>query len=136
VSIAAPVETPFEQRIAGLVAANERIAVERDGYKKLYPETLALCRKLERGILGQKREKLSPGDAQITMSLLDDAAEPGAGMGTAQPSTTTSEEVRAHSRRKPTGRKPIPGEGGVPTRPLLGAGRARATRPVRILVEA
>ncbi len=105
-SIAAPVETPFEQPIAELVAANERIAVERDGYKKLYLETLALCRKLERGILGQKREKLSPGDAPITMSLLGDAAEPGA--GTAQPSTTTSEDVRAHSRRKPTGRKPIP----------------------------
>ncbi len=46
------------------------IAVERDECKELYLATLELCRRLEQGIIGQKREKLSAGDAQTTMSLL------------------------------------------------------------------
>jgi transposase len=100
----------MEERIAELVAAHERITTERDGYKKLYLETLELCRKLERGIIGQKREKLSAGDAQITMSLLGMLLGEANGAVADEPVPVPTEEVRAHTRQKPTGRKPLPEE--------------------------
>ncbi len=93
-----------------VVALVERISTERDGYKKLYLETLDLCRKLERGLLGQKREKLSAGDAQITMSLLGMLLGGEAAANAAEPIPAPVEEVRAHTRQKPTGRKPLPEE--------------------------
>ena len=34
------------------------VSTERDQYKKLYRDMLELCRKLERGIVGTKREKV------------------------------------------------------------------------------
>ncbi len=106
---AATAETQIDARIAELAAANERIGAERDGYKKLYLETLELCRKLERGLLGQKREKLSAGDAQITMSLLGMLLGGEAAASAAEePTPAPVEEVRAHTRQKPTGRKPLP----------------------------
>lgn len=42
-----------------LVAANEKLVTERDEYRKLYLSMLETCRKLELGILGQKREKVT-----------------------------------------------------------------------------
>lgn len=93
----------LEKKFAALAATVERLSAERDQYKQLYLEMLELCRKLERGILGQKREKLAGNDPQLTLALLDmlvgdrPAAEP-----------PKVEEVRAHERTKPTGRKPLP----------------------------
>jgi transposase len=103
--------TQIPENRAELVALVERISAERDGYRKLYLETLALCRKLERGLLGQKREKLSAGDAQLSMSLLGMLlAGNGAAGDAAEPVPAPVEEVRAHKRTKPTGRKPLPEE--------------------------
>lgn len=102
----AAVEIPGSiEEAAALIA---RLGVERDGYRKLYLETLELCRKLERGIVGQKREKLSAGDAQVTLSLLGMLLgdRPAAG-GEAAPE---SREIPAHTRRRPTGRRPLPEE--------------------------
>jgi hypothetical protein len=45
------------------------VAQERDEYKKLYLSTLELCRRLERGLLSQQRERFTGGDS-VTMSLL------------------------------------------------------------------
>lgn len=103
---AAHAETPIEERIAELLADNQKIAAERDGYKKLYLETLELCRRLERGIVGQKREKLSASDAQVTMSLLGMLL--GGVDASAAAAPAPVDEVRAHARRRPTGRKPLP----------------------------
>ncbi|HEX7487299.1 MAG TPA: IS66 family transposase [Anaeromyxobacteraceae bacterium] len=103
--------TPIPESRDLVVALVERISTERDGYKKLYRETLELCRKLERGLLGQKREKLSAGDAQITMSLLGMLLGGGATPDAAvEPIPVPVDEVRAHTRQKPTGRKPLPEE--------------------------
>jgi len=95
----------IEERLAALETQLSALGAERDQYKKLYLEMLERCRKLELGILGQKREKLSAGDEQMTLSLLemmlgrrDAAPEP-------PPEKTP---VKAHDRAKPTGRKPIP----------------------------
>jgi transposase len=90
-----------------IVALVERLSSERDGYRKLYLETLALCRKLERGIFGQKREKLSATQSQVTMSLLGLLLENADRTASSTPVVVT-EEVRAHRRQKPTGRKPLP----------------------------
>jgi transposase len=99
----APITLPeTKEEVAALV---ERLSSERDGYRKLYLETLELCRKLERGILGQKRERMSGEDAQVAMSLLGMLV----GRQAAEPPPRV-EEVRAHERKKPTGRKPLPEE--------------------------
>lgn len=91
----------LEQRLAAQEKSLAKIAEERDQYKKLYMEMLERCRKLELGILGQKRERLSAPDEQLTLSilgsLLSNRSEP-------EPPKTA---VESHERAKPTGRKPI-----------------------------
>jgi transposase len=62
-----------EAKMDALVAANEKLAAERDEYRKLYLSMLETCRKLELGILGQKREKVTTAPGQ--MSLARDALE-------------------------------------------------------------
>ncbi len=90
-----------------LVAANEKLVAEREEYRKLYLNTLELCRKLEQGILGQKRERLSGDESQLSLSMLNMLL----GEGTVPSSAVSKpavEHVRAHDRVKPTGRKPLP----------------------------
>jgi hypothetical protein len=53
------------QRLAAQEKSLAKLTEERDQYKKLYMEILELCRKLELGILGQKRERLSAPDEQL-----------------------------------------------------------------------
>lgn len=95
----------LEERLVALMAAAERLTSERDQYKKLYLEMLELCRKLERGIVGQKRERLSASDDQLTLSLMQMLLGKGEPAAPTEPET---EHVKAHDRKKPTGRKPIP----------------------------
>jgi transposase len=96
-------------RVDGLAAEREALAMERDEYRKLYLQTLETCRKLELGLVGAKRERLSDGDAQLTMSMLGMLLGDGVG-GSAEPPTPPPPEtpVAAHTRTKPTGRKPLP----------------------------
>lgn len=85
---------------------------EREEYRALYLETMERCRKLERGILSSKSEKLPPNEDQLSLGVLAmvlnesqqaalDAALDAAKAGAEQ-------EVKAHTRRAPTGRKPLP----------------------------
>jgi hypothetical protein len=94
-----------------LAAERATLTTERDEYRKLYLQTLALCRKLELGITGAQRERLSPGDTQLTMSLLGmllgDGAR-GTPTTTEPPPAAAETQVEAHTRAKPTGRKPLP----------------------------
>lgn len=100
------------EKLSELSARVDALAAERDEYRKLYLQTLELCRKLEMGIIGQKRERLSPGDTQLTMSLLQMMLGHGAGGSSAPPEPPSppaaETRVAAHSRTKPTGRKPLP----------------------------
>ena len=95
-----------------LHARIDELTVERECYRELYMKALEQCRKLELGLLGQKRERLSPNDTQLTMALLatllaerapseTESVEVGADAGEIKP-------VREHLRRKPTGRRPLP----------------------------
>jgi hypothetical protein len=79
----------------------------RDEYRRLYFEMMERCRKLERGLLGQKAERLRGDDAQLSLSVLElmlDERE----KAELHESLAIDSEVRAHKRHKPTGRRPIP----------------------------
>jgi len=100
-----------EAKLAELSARVDDLAAERDQYRKLYLQTLELCRKLELGIIGPKRERLSGADAQLTMSMLGMLLGDGAGGSAAlpvPPRPPVETPVAAHTRAKPTGRKPLP----------------------------
>jgi transposase len=79
---------------------------ERDQYHRLYLDMLERCRKLERGLLGQKAERLNPHESQMSLDVLglllsDSHAEAAAQI-------PEFDEIKPHLRRKPTGRAPIP----------------------------
>jgi transposase len=105
-----PDDTNIAMRLSALEQQNNeyklqigQLVEQRDQYKKLYLDMLELCRKLERGILGQKREKLPSTDEQLTLDVL------GMLLGGKQPEPPPeTEQVKAHERAKPTGRKPLP----------------------------
>jgi transposase len=94
----------LEDKLVQLGAERDEVAKERDEYKRLYLKMLEQCRKLELGILGQKRERFVDGDPQLTMSLLNMLV----GQEEAPREAAACEEVAAHTRAKPTGRKPLP----------------------------
>lgn len=96
-----------------LVATAEQLVSERDKYRELYVKALELCRKLEKGLIGPKRERVTDDDAQLRLALLGLLApESQTDNGSAGPSESTSEDkdtdVAGHKRAKPTGRKPLP----------------------------
>ena len=98
-------ETPSE-----LATRLATVTAERDAYKRLYVETLELCKRLELGIVGRGRERDLDNPAQTTMSLLS-MMTGGAGTATAAASAAQPDEtvqVLAHERKKPTGRQPLP----------------------------
>lgn len=75
---------------------------EREQFKALYQQMLETNERLARGLLGQKAERLEPNDAQLTLGILAMLLKAGA------PAATREEKVREHTRKKPTGRKPLP----------------------------
>jgi transposase len=89
------------------VATAER---EREEYRALYLQTMERCRKLELGILGSKSEHVPENEAQLSLGVLSmvlnerQLADLDAAIATAN----TEQDVKAHTRRKPTGRKPLP----------------------------
>lgn len=106
-----PQEASVLEPIEALSALQERVLAERDRYHELYLDLLERCKKLEQGIVaGRKAERLDPADAQLTLSLLAalvGQAEPVAQAPPADPDPGT-QEIGAHTRRKPSGRKPLP----------------------------
>ena len=83
---------------------------ERDDYRALYLETMERCRKLELGLLASKSERL-PGDgSQLSLDVLTMVLteRQRAQLDEALASAAAEQEVKAHTRRPPTGRKPLP----------------------------
>lgn len=104
----------LRKQVEQLAAAHEKVVKERDEYKKLYQRMLEHCRKLELGLLGQKAERLSPNDAQLSLQVLaglllasNDGDAPPSTLALFEEQGETRAEVAAHKRRKP-GRKPLP----------------------------
>jgi transposase len=98
---------PTVEEVAALRAENERLTAEREHYRELYLRMLEQCRKLELGLLGQKAERLSPNDAQLTMQVLATLLGPH-GDNTAPKPSVDEQRIREHTRTKPTGRRPLP----------------------------
>jgi transposase len=83
---------------------------ERDRYRKLYHETLERCRMLERGLLGQKSERLPANDSQLSLQVLGSMLrELEAGLEAMEEAEEPKpQQIPAHERRKPTGRQVLP----------------------------
>jgi len=96
----------LEQEQRRLHDSLETVARARDDYRALYEQTLERCRKLERGILGQKAERLPANESQLSLDVLASILSASA----SEVATESKEDVRAHQRAKPTGRKPLPDE--------------------------
>lgn len=83
----------------------EALEEERDTYKTLYLEMLERCRKLELGLMGQKSERLRGDDGQqLSLSVLEMMLSNAELAELPEPPS----EVKSHTRKKPTGRKPLP----------------------------
>lgn len=78
---------------------------ERDDYRALYLETMERCRKLERGILASKSEKLPENGDQLSLGVLalvlDERKR--AELDAALAAANEEQEVKAHTRKPPTG---------------------------------
>jgi transposase len=78
-----------------------KVTAERDEFRRLYLDLLALNRKLELGVVGRGRERETGDPNQLTLAML--SMMTGGAMAAAP-----QQPVRAHERAKPTGRKPLP----------------------------
>jgi transposase len=100
----------LEGRFAVADAERETAARERDEYRALYLETMERCRKLERGILAQKSERLPENAAQLSLGVLSLVLGERqlADLDAALAAANAEQPVKGHTRAKPTGRKPLP----------------------------
>lgn len=98
------------QRLDALEKRVAKAEREREEYRSLYLQTMERCRKLELGILGSKSEHFDDNGAQLSLGVLSmmlgerKAAELDAALAAAN----AQQEIKAHTRRPPTGRKPLP----------------------------
>jgi transposase len=105
--------TDVAQIVHRLDELEKRVAVaerEREEYRELYLETMERCRKLELGILASKSERLPENKAQLSLGVLSMVLGERqlADLDAALAAANAEQEVKGHTRRKPTGRKPLP----------------------------
>ncbi len=98
--------------MSGAVDIEKRLdALEKDvaHYKRLYLEALERCRKLELGLFSSKSEHLPASDSQLALSVLGMMLDGKAkrDLEAALTDATDEQKIPEHTRRKPTGRKPI-----------------------------
>jgi transposase len=79
---------------------------ERDEYKRLYVALLEAFRKLEAGLTRHHRERFAESGEQSTLALMEMLT--GQATEASPPPASEGSEVAAHTRAKPTGRKPLP----------------------------
>ncbi len=91
----------------GVMSQFEKVARERDEYRKLAALLQEANEKLKLGLLGQKAERLPSNDAQLSLAVLrlalglkDDESE-------SKPPPAEEQTIPEHTRRKPV-RNPIP----------------------------
>ena len=88
------------------VAARKDAEAKCERYRQLYEQLLLRCRMLENGIIaGQKAERLSGNQAQLSLAVLGTLL---GGQELESAPKETKQKVEAHERTKPTGRKPLP----------------------------
>ena len=67
---AATTDSELKQRVVELESAHHAAVTERDEYKRLYVSMMEAYRKLEAGLVGQKRERHVPTSEQLTMDVV------------------------------------------------------------------
>jgi len=92
-----------------LRASRGELEKQAETYRRLYLEMLETCKRLERGLIGQKAERLPPNEKQLALQLLGSLLEDSPGdselpQGAAEEAAAN----RPRKQRKPTGRKPLP----------------------------
>jgi transposase len=92
----------LEAEVARLAVALDAMTAERDRYRHLYEQLREAYAKLEQGLRGQLAERLPADDRQLTLGIL------GTLLGTDAAAAPPAQPVRAHDRRPPSGRKPLP----------------------------
>jgi hypothetical protein len=92
-----------ERAQARLQDEHMHVARERDQYRVLYQQTLERCRKLELGLRSHPAERL-PSSDQLSLGVLAVALGAQGSDVLALAEADGVEQVREHSRRKPTGR--------------------------------
>ena len=97
-----------EQGQVVLQAKLATAATERERYRELYLEMLERCRKLEKGLMGPKSERLSEDEYQLTLGILEMLLSERDLAAIDDLAKADEQEVAAHKRKKPTGCKPIP----------------------------
>lgn len=88
------------------VREREEASRQRDEYRRLYLDLMERYRKLERGLLGQKLERLPKDDAQLSLGVLEMVL--GERAAAEIDELAKPKVIPEHTRRPPTGRKPIP----------------------------
>ena len=96
--------------VAKLQNERDEYKVERDEYKMQYLTLLEAYRKLELGLVGQKRERFISAGAQETFEAVLEALKlkPVSSTDAAAATEGEGSRVEAHTRAKPTGKQPLP----------------------------
>jgi transposase len=100
----------LEKRVMTVEDMREVAERERDEYRGLYLEMMERCRKLERGLLASKSERQADDASQLSLDVLSFVLNERqqAQLADAIADADDEQEVKGHTRRKPTGRKPLP----------------------------
>lgn len=102
----------IEEIAQAVRALEQRVSTverERDEYRTLYLETMERCRKLELGLLRSKSERSPEEGPQLSLDVLSLVLNERQQAQLADALADAGvEDVKGHTRRKPTGRKPLP----------------------------
>lgn len=98
-----------------LKARCETLESQVERLRAVYLETLETVKKLERGIIGPKTERLAPDGNQLAFDVLStllgaEGADPDVLAELERQKQARAQEKSAAKTRKPTGRKPLPAE--------------------------
>lgn len=99
-------QAAMRERLTKVEQEREAAERDRDRYRQLYQEMMERCRKLEKGLMGQQSDSLGDSGAQLSLGVLELMFGDGAKAELEELSGERS--VREHTRKKPTGRNPIP----------------------------
>ena len=94
--------------VAKLQSERDGYKVERDEYEKQYLFLLEAFRKLELGIIGQKRERFISAGAQETFDAVLEALNALSSQNAEPKAEGARVEAHVRSKPKPTGKQPLP----------------------------
>jgi transposase len=100
----------MRQRLDQLEQEQVSLRERAEQYRQLYQDMLERCRKLEKGLMAQKSERMGDEGSQLSLGVLElvlgDRATKEIEDLVAR--EQEEQEVKGYTRKGPTGRKPIP----------------------------